>query len=81
MHSNCYWAEIGLQSSLPRLSTIAPPSKYCAIGQWASVVSTNPWFTIVELRKEEARDAAVFVVQLDNIPVILAPDQVQEKLE
>lgn len=37
--------------------------------------------TIVELRKEEARDASGFVVQLDNIPVILAPDQVQEKLE
>jgi hypothetical protein len=36
--------------------------------------------TVVELRKEEVRDDAGFVVQLDNIPIILSPEQVQEKL-
>jgi len=36
--------------------------------------------TVVELRKEEVRDNSVFVVQLDNIPIILTPEQVQDKL-
>jgi hypothetical protein len=36
--------------------------------------------TVVELRKEEVRDEAGFVVQLDNIPIILPPSQVQDTL-
>jgi hypothetical protein len=36
--------------------------------------------TVIELRKEEKRDASGFVVQLDNIPVILTPEQVQESV-
>jgi SbcC/RAD50-like, Walker B motif/P-loop containing region of AAA domain len=36
--------------------------------------------TVVELRKEEVRDAAGFIVQLDNIPIVLPPDQVQESI-
>jgi uncharacterized protein YPO0396 len=36
--------------------------------------------TVVELRKEEVRDEAGFVVQLDNIPIILPPNQVQATL-
>ena len=36
--------------------------------------------TVVELRKEEVRDAMGFITQLDNIPIILAPDQVQESI-
>lgn len=36
--------------------------------------------TVIELRKEEVRDDAGFVVQLDNIPVLLSPEQVQDTL-
>lgn len=36
--------------------------------------------TVIELRKEEVRDEAGFVVQLDNIPIILPPSQVQDTL-
>jgi len=36
--------------------------------------------TVIELRKEEVRDEAGFVVQLDNIPVLLSPQQVQDTL-
>jgi hypothetical protein len=36
--------------------------------------------TVIELRKEEVRDDAGFIVQLDNIPVLLSPDQVQDSL-
>ena len=36
--------------------------------------------TVVELRKEEIRDAAGFIIQLDNIPIVLPPDQVQESI-
>jgi hypothetical protein len=36
--------------------------------------------TVVELRKEEVRDAAGFIIQLDNIPIILPPDEVEESL-
>ncbi len=36
--------------------------------------------TVVELLKEEVRDDDGFVIQLDNIPIILSPDQVQERL-
>jgi hypothetical protein len=34
--------------------------------------------TVIELRKEEVRDDAGFIIQLDNIPVLLSPEQVQE---
>ena len=36
--------------------------------------------TVVELRKEEVRDADGFITQLDNIPIILPPDQVEESI-
>ena len=36
--------------------------------------------TVVELRKEEVRNAAGFITQLDNIPIVLTPDQVQESM-
>ena len=36
--------------------------------------------TVVELRKEEVRDAAGFITQLDNIPIVLPPDDVQESI-
>jgi hypothetical protein len=36
--------------------------------------------TVIELRKEEVRDAAGFIIQLDNIPIVLPPDQVQESI-
>ncbi|ODU24807.1 MAG: hypothetical protein ABS95_01465 [Verrucomicrobia bacterium SCN 57-15] len=36
--------------------------------------------TVVELRKEEVRDAAGFITQLDNIPIILPPGEVEESI-
>lgn len=36
--------------------------------------------TVIELRKEEKRDSSGFVVQLDNIPIVLTPEQVQESV-
>jgi hypothetical protein len=36
--------------------------------------------TVVELRKEEVRDAAGFITELDNIPIVLPPDDVQETI-
>jgi hypothetical protein len=36
--------------------------------------------TVIELRKEEVRDDAGFIIQLDNIPVLLSPEQVQDTL-
>jgi hypothetical protein len=36
--------------------------------------------TVVELRKEEVRDAAGFITELDNIPIVLPPDDVQESI-
>jgi len=36
--------------------------------------------TVVELRKEEVRDAAGFITALDNIPIILPPGDVQESI-
>ena len=36
--------------------------------------------TVVELRKEEVRDAAGFITQLDNIPIVLPPDDVQDSI-
>jgi hypothetical protein len=36
--------------------------------------------TVIELRKEEVRDEAGFITQLDNIPVLLTSDQVQDTL-
>jgi uncharacterized protein YPO0396 len=36
--------------------------------------------TVVELRKEEVRDSAGFIIQLDNIPIVLPPDEVQESI-
>ncbi len=36
--------------------------------------------TVVELRKEEVRDADGFITQLDNIPIVLPPDDVQETI-
>ena len=36
--------------------------------------------TVVELRKEEVRDAAGFITELDNIPIILPPEDVQETI-
>ena len=36
--------------------------------------------TVVELRKEEVRDAAGFITELDNIPIVLPPGDVQESI-
>lgn len=36
--------------------------------------------TVVELRKEEVRDAAGFIAELDNIPIVLPPNEVQESI-
>jgi uncharacterized protein YPO0396 len=36
--------------------------------------------TVIELRKEEVRDAAGFITQLDNIPIVLPPADVQESI-
>jgi len=36
--------------------------------------------TVVELRKEEVHDDDGFITQLDNIPIVLPPDDVQETI-
>lgn len=36
--------------------------------------------TVVELRKEEVRDAAGFITELDNIPIVLPPGDVQDSI-